>query len=333
MFGMFFETDKAFLLPSAIPGIRVLRRFYEDHRGRGLQVLVVGHTDTAGSDQYNLALSNERAESIGAYLRDRFEVWTAWFGSDRQQSKRWGTREVQHMLSALSDGSTRFYGGAITGANDAATRDAVKRFQQWSNDTRGTALAVDGDAGPATRPEIIKVYMAQDGTSLPADVPLLTHGCGEFHRAIETGDGVSDERNRRVEVFFFEGPVTPAPQTCTAPGCKEYPLWDAAVIEEIDLKDRPDEDVLRGRITYLDGRPAAFVPFIVDISGGARKGGFTDSQGRYEVEGVKGAAQFRLVDRLSLAGTPDEDGNVVVAVNDKGGGGDPGGGGGDVVVV
>ena len=66
--GMLFETNKTFLLPSAMHGVRGLRRYYDQHPG--LSVLVTGHTDTAGSTAYNQGLSDERATTVAAYLTE-----------------------------------------------------------------------------------------------------------------------------------------------------------------------------------------------------------------------------------------------------------------------
>ncbi len=236
MRGLFFETNKAFLLPCATPALRRLREVYEEHPG--CEVLVVGHADTTGSDQHNLVLSVERADAMAAYLRDDVERWTGYFTGSQGVSSPWGTREVQWMLSALPEGEgPKFYAGEPTGAQDGATTQATKDFQAWSNATRGTALDEDGVAGPLTRRELVAAYMELDGTSLPPDAVLRTHGCGEFHPAVDTGDGQAEQENRRVEVFFFESPpgTRPLPQPCAAPGCAEYPQWLAAVVETIDL--------------------------------------------------------------------------------------------------
>src|SRR5262245_3815977 len=66
---MLFETDKTFLLPGVMKGIRALKSFYDEHPGA--QVLVTGHTDTVAPADYNLGLSVERADSIAAYMQDQ----------------------------------------------------------------------------------------------------------------------------------------------------------------------------------------------------------------------------------------------------------------------
>jgi outer membrane protein OmpA-like peptidoglycan-associated protein len=66
LIGMFFDTNKAFLLPSAMGGIRGVKHLYDENLGS--ELLIVGHTDTTGDPSYNDPLSVERAESVAAYL-------------------------------------------------------------------------------------------------------------------------------------------------------------------------------------------------------------------------------------------------------------------------
>ena len=50
-------------------------RFFETlERYPQLQIEVQGHTDTRGSDRYNLRLSQERAESVRQFLIDHFHL-------------------------------------------------------------------------------------------------------------------------------------------------------------------------------------------------------------------------------------------------------------------
>lgn len=62
---MFFDTDKCFLLPTAMPTVQKLKQLYDDYPGS--TVLVVGHTDASGGAAYNDLLSLERAESVIAF--------------------------------------------------------------------------------------------------------------------------------------------------------------------------------------------------------------------------------------------------------------------------
>jgi outer membrane protein OmpA-like peptidoglycan-associated protein len=240
--GLLFETDKTFLLPASLKGIKGLRSFFDQHPN--LQVLVVGHTDTVGSAQYNLTLSMERAKSIAAYLTDDADFWMEFYAG-RQGSHPWGVREDQHMLSELSDGGEPFYTGPIDG-NASSSRDAVKRFQELSNQKRGTSLKEDGNAGQKTRKEMVLAYMQIPGTTLPEGTVLKTHGCGEFHLEKPTPDDTPEQENRRVEVFFFEGMIDPPPRDrCPSPGCPEQPEWVKKSMHTFDLSQDPGSLTVR----------------------------------------------------------------------------------------
>jgi outer membrane protein OmpA-like peptidoglycan-associated protein len=238
--GILFDTSKCFILPSALDGIRRLGAYYE--RWGGAHVLVVGHTDTVGQPSYNRPLSSERAEAVAAYLCDDVDAWLAWYGADKPYEKRWGTLEDQHMLTHVQDESgAPFWTGACDGnAYSPGYSDAVARFQQWANDTKGAGLTVDGAMGPASRRPLVEEYMAEDGTTLPTDVTLWTHGCGESHPVIPTGDEVEEDRNRRVEIFVFEREIVPpVPEGGGDDGCSEYPAWVAQIVHHIDLDEEP----------------------------------------------------------------------------------------------
>jgi outer membrane protein OmpA-like peptidoglycan-associated protein len=287
--GMLFDTDRAFLLPGAMHGIRRLKHFYDDHPG--LEVLVVGHTDLRGTPDYNLGLSDERARSIAAFLQDQFDVWLAFYAGGAPPNRRWGIREDQHMLSALTDGTTPFYTGPINGANDAATQAAVRRFQEWSNANRGTSLTLDG-IGPNTRRELIKVYMQQDGTSLPTGTVIATHGCGEFHPEVPVDGDV--QANRRVEIFLFEGPIDPpVPARCPNGGCTEQPLWVARTLETIDFGD--DLGDLTVRVTDAGGNALAGVA--VSLTGPAAANDDTDARGNADFHNLA-PGSYALAGRL-----------------------------------
>ncbi|VWC19813.1 OmpA family protein [Burkholderia lata] len=64
-----FATDHATLAPTARESLDRLLSERADHTYS--QVSVTGFTDSVGSDDYNLALSKRRAESVAAYLKAR----------------------------------------------------------------------------------------------------------------------------------------------------------------------------------------------------------------------------------------------------------------------
>lgn len=227
--GMFFDLDKCFLLPSAMPGIRGIKEQYDKHPGGNL--LIVGHTDTSDAPEPNLTLSLERSDSVAAFLMDQVDPWEAFFQAAKPQNKRWGMREIQMMLSTVPDPESAFYRGPIDGVEGPITQKAIKDFQS------ANGLKVDGIAGPDTRKSLIKAYMAQDGTSLPPGITPRAHGAGESFPEVETGDGVRNADNRRVEIFCFAGAINPPPPSDrkSRKGSKEYPAWRDQVTETIDF--------------------------------------------------------------------------------------------------
>ena len=225
MRGMFFDSSKCFLLPSAARGMRKLVVLYEEHP-KG-ELLIVGHTDTTGKPEYNDALSLERAKAVAAYLQDDVDSWLAWYGEGKPQAKRWGQREDLAMLGALPDANTHL-----------AAPEPIKSYQQ----SRG--LKDDGICGKDTRTQLITDYMALDGTSLPASITPVAHGCGENFPAVETADEVEQDENRRVELFLFDAGIEPKPGgENSAAGSPEYAQWRGKTVRRYDF-DRTGEHEL-----------------------------------------------------------------------------------------
>lgn len=227
VFGFHFETDKCFLLPGSMEGIRQIKAQYEKYDG--YKVLVVGHADARGNEDHNAELSLERADAIHHFLTDESDEWLAWYDSAKSESKRWGTREDQFMLSILPEKATPYYAGPIDGVAGSQTTQAIKDFQ------KDEGLTVDGIAGPKTRKALIVSYMSLDNTSLPEGTEITTHGCGEFFPEVEAD--ANDAKNRRVELFFFADAITPpVPGKLSAKGSTEYPQWKASAMETIDIE-------------------------------------------------------------------------------------------------
>lgn len=328
--GLLFDTNKTFLLPRSLDGIRGLRRFYAAHPGA--QVLVVGHTDTVGSPQANLTLSMERALSITAYLKDDVDAWMEFYAG-RQGSAHWGTVEDQHMLSALVDASgAKFHAGPIDG-NPATSREGVRRFQG------SKGLPADGQAGQRTRTALVTAYMQIDGTTLPAGTVLQMHGCGEFHLAVQTPDETAEQQNRRAEVYFFESRIDPPPRPrCPAPGCPEQPEWLRRTVHVFDLEQGPG--ALDVAVVDRAGTPLAAAA--VHVSGPSVADGQTDATGRarfadlipgtYTVLGQRqgfrdGTATAQVAEQAGAADGPSSTvvqlqagtGDLVVTVRDQAG--------------
>ena len=61
-----FEFDQADLKPGAVRNLQPLISFLKENSSRG--VTIEGHTDSVGSDAYNLALSQRRADAVSRLL-------------------------------------------------------------------------------------------------------------------------------------------------------------------------------------------------------------------------------------------------------------------------
>jgi outer membrane protein OmpA-like peptidoglycan-associated protein len=222
LIGMSFDTSKSFILPDAMNGIKGMVNVY--NRYPESELLIVGHTDTAGTPDYNDPLSLERAEAVSAYLRDDVDAWLDWYDSKHPWEKRWGKTEDTHMLKSMDDYDdfSKHPKGVVWGYQES----------------RG--LSTDNDCGPNTRRQLITDYMAKDGTSLPKGVEVTTHGCGETFPEDPTPDGTPDPDNRRVELFIFPkasgGIQPPPPGKISKPGSTEYPQWKAQTPDPKDFR-------------------------------------------------------------------------------------------------
>ncbi len=105
-----FDTDQSAVKPEFYPTLNsvalVLQKF-----NRSL-VDVTGHTDSTGSDQYNLTLSQQRAQSVASYLvsqgNDPRRFYTQGLGESRPiadnstEAGRAANRRVEIQIAPLS---------------------------------------------------------------------------------------------------------------------------------------------------------------------------------------------------------------------------------------
>jgi outer membrane protein OmpA-like peptidoglycan-associated protein len=298
--GLHFETNKTFLLPSAMRGIRQLRQMYESYGA--LALLVNGHTDSVGDAKSNLGLSEERAKSIAAFLTEDVDGWLANY-QPPPHSSAWGTREDQYMLAAVhSQAGAPFYTSGIDGQSGPGTQAAWKALQTEAG------LSPSGKADADSRRALVTRYQALDGTTLPKSALLATHGCGLTHLAVPTGPGVANAENRRVELYLFEESVTPAPQTpCPAGGgCAEYAVWSKSALLTIDLDAPPGGLIVQ--VNDPSGAPVAGAD--VHLAGPAAANVQTGADGRATFPELI-ASQYKLI--ASKAGSQAAEQDVTVA--------------------
>jgi len=71
---VFFDFNSDKILPEYYPDIDKLGKVLIQEQYNGYRVQIEGHTDSVGSDAYNQALSQRRAESVKRYLVQHFPI-------------------------------------------------------------------------------------------------------------------------------------------------------------------------------------------------------------------------------------------------------------------
>ncbi len=297
--GMYFDTNKCFLLPTAVTSLKRLVETYQQHPDS--EVLIVGHTDTAGSEAFNLDLSADRADALKAFLRDDADAWLAWYEEGVRESKRWGAHEDLLMIDALVP-DEEFGKGSHVAAyqewHNGQAADARQEGGERRRPDRWEALKVDGSLGPKTRRQLILDYMSLDGTSLADDVRIVTYGCGEYFPlesaegevAQAADDGETVHFDRRVEVFFFAKPfgvLPPVPGVAEGASSKQavkatkdeqlYLEWRRRVARRYAIDT--ESEGFRLRLCDYDLVPYAKRPFAFCLEGYPEIRGETDDQG------------------------------------------------------
>jgi hypothetical protein len=257
--GPMFDLEKCFVLPPALRGIRDLRRIYAQTVGG--QVLVVGHTDVTGADDYNTALSCARARSLAAFLTDDVDAWLAFFDAPPPGGNTWGIAEVVAMLSTLPAGGDPYFTPA------AGAADAIEAFEA------DHGMEPTGKVSDDLLRALIEDYMGHDGTTLPQETEVVFHGCGESFPL-----GGDPGLDRRTEAFIFHREIKPKPASETSTA--EYEQWREAVTEAHHLGvDTDVHEYLELRLHDEDRQPMARVPFRVAVGNEAPITGISGHDG------------------------------------------------------
>jgi hypothetical protein len=283
MMGMIFDANKSFLLPQALPGIR---KIIAKHQAfPQAQVLLVGHAggdeDLAGSD-----IAFERAQLLAAYLKSRPNLWLNQFGPGKSPRSRWGTREIQLMLSALPAGGNPYYAGTAAGISDAETATAIKAFQAEHG------LPADGKGGFPTREALVKAYMDLRGTTLGESVMPIAHGV-EGHCEDAPGESGVEADERRLEAFFFEKEIGPRPAATTSSASgSAYPHW----LEKLEDTDDFESHGIHVQIIDAKKQPVPFAAVI--LKGPVSADSKSDAHGFVSFTGLK-PGEYTLASELN----------------------------------
>ena len=241
--GVTFEFDNSFIRPTVVNHMEKLDQAME--RSPDAKVIVMGHTDRVGSEQYNKELSERRARSAYAFVTNQPDIWEELYNQEH-----WGTTVIQEILTDLG-----YDPGPVNGVQGDQTTAAIKAFQA----DRG--LKVDGVAGPITRRQMFLDYMTGKHDVQIADdqfFPPKFMGCGEFNPLVPPNENElanagrgrrpGNEPNRRVVFFLFQNPPTSMPcklkqlAPCKAqiaqPGERDNPLHACAYYDAISVQCR-----------------------------------------------------------------------------------------------
>ncbi len=207
--GAHFETNKTFILPTAKDELHELNKLIDDHTSRKLAVF--GHTDKVGTQAYNNELSLLRGKSAYNLLIKDAAPWNEKFYKNNLQNELpWGSREIQHMLSALG-----YYNHTVDGIIGQNTRNASSSFRTDNNLGAGHGFDNYNKLESITRQALIAAYMDnlfgaqlndnnffQDAANSPA-----IFGCGEDYPLVQTNQ--ANAQNRRVVFVLRKNAIDP----------------------------------------------------------------------------------------------------------------------------
>lgn len=72
LYGIYFDTDKAVVKPESQPTLDEIAALLQSQPD--LKVIIVGHTDSQGGYDYNMALSKKRADAVAAALASSYGI-------------------------------------------------------------------------------------------------------------------------------------------------------------------------------------------------------------------------------------------------------------------
>jgi outer membrane protein OmpA-like peptidoglycan-associated protein len=321
-----FRFDSAFVEPCMREVLARVSTYARSHEKE--KMLLLGHTDLTGDDDYNQMLSERRGRAVFASLTFRtssalrsaaIEDWdNLRKGPKGGLNDGWGTREYQYMLQDLE-----FYIGNIDEDHGPKTDAAVRAFQ------RNKGLPATGFVNEATWRALIQAYLEAGAMAIPesqffpnAD-PAESCDSGIL-KWLGTGekDPVKNTReawrpNRRVEILFvladkvpckvpkpltFDkplpgavnakwclGPDTGSDRHCFIARGKAQPnKWLVQPAE-------PDKVIVNGTITFDDGTPVAKQKYALIAPDGEFL--HTDANGNADAaEGPNGRPIFNTTD-------------------------------------
>ncbi|MGA2263731.1 MAG: OmpA family protein, partial [Acidobacteriota bacterium] len=181
-------------------------------------VLITGHADTSGPDQYNIGISIKRAKAVQHAIMGEREPWISIAEGQHK------TEDYQLILTWVA----MVYGWdcnpqGVDNVNGDNTKKAVKNFQERYNQEFDANIATDGKAGHDTWGAFFDVYMDMVQNLCETDEAGIKDlrakmnfigpkivGCGENWPVEEPQrPNYRSQINRRVEILFFKSGQEP----------------------------------------------------------------------------------------------------------------------------
>jgi outer membrane protein OmpA-like peptidoglycan-associated protein len=88
---IYFDFNSAVITPKAEPQLKELGTALSSDVLKGAVVVISGHTDAKGTDQYNQLLSQRRAEAVKTYLIQKLQV-----SADNLTTAGYGKRDLKN---------------------------------------------------------------------------------------------------------------------------------------------------------------------------------------------------------------------------------------------
>ena len=81
--GIYFDSGSDVIRPESTPTLKQIGQMLQEHAD--LKLMIEGHTDSQGEDEYNLTLSGKRAAAVKVYIVETYKIDEA-----RLQTKGFG---------------------------------------------------------------------------------------------------------------------------------------------------------------------------------------------------------------------------------------------------
>ncbi|MBN1577236.1 MAG: OmpA family protein [Chitinispirillaceae bacterium] len=215
-----------------VSGIPVLKEvLLHAAKNPGRKLLIAGHTDASGSDDYNFKLSLKRAQSVYYVLINEKDTWA------RNADEKHHDKDIQHVLKwAAGRRKWNCDPGDVDGKIGPKTKAAINNFRKAAGINESESFDVESwkivfdlyqeelERIMQTDDEAKNAFAKRGELQWAYEGDNRVVGCGELFPK-EEGKKES-QVNRRVEILFFDAGDVPECMcengACTKKKCRIY---------------------------------------------------------------------------------------------------------------